>query len=205
MNSKAVDVLFSETKKIFDQNADLVVKISRIEKEKYQLQEKTKEFEQVNHTLQLENKALRQELEYEKNESNKNLAQVYRLQQKIDEIKRMEGEEFYKIKRDEIKVRKDLNDFKLRFQRSQEALNKFREKEDEINELKEYFHSKKLAEEEVTIKKQLQLEREKHSLIGLFRHKDKRPILCLIDYLEMHELNLIAMLSKSHRRTLYNE
>lgn len=66
IDSKAIDVLFNETKKIFDQNAQLVDKISLIEREKYRIQEQMKDYEQQNHTLILENKALKQELEYEK-------------------------------------------------------------------------------------------------------------------------------------------
>lgn len=66
IDSKAIDVLFNETKKIFDQNAQLVDKISLIEREKYRIQEQMKDYEQQNHTLTLENKALKQELEYEK-------------------------------------------------------------------------------------------------------------------------------------------
>ena len=46
VGSEAVDVLFNETKKIFNQNADLVEKISEIEQEKYKLQEEMKECEQ---------------------------------------------------------------------------------------------------------------------------------------------------------------
>lgn len=52
--------------KIFEQNAQLIEKISLIEREKYRIQEQMKEYEQQNHTLTLENKALKQELEYEK-------------------------------------------------------------------------------------------------------------------------------------------
>lgn len=43
VGSEAVDVLFNETKKIFNQNADLVERISEIEQEKYKLQEEMKE------------------------------------------------------------------------------------------------------------------------------------------------------------------
>ena len=46
VGSEAVDVLFNETKKIFNQNADLVEKISEIEQEKYKLHEEMKECEQ---------------------------------------------------------------------------------------------------------------------------------------------------------------
>lgn len=180
----------------------MVDKISSIEKEKYKTQEQMKEFEQLNHTLQLENKSLKQELEYQKTESDQNLAQVYRLQQKIDEIKRMENEEFYKIKRDEIKLRKELDELRLKYKRSQDALGKFKEKEDEINDLKAYFHDKKQKEEDAEIQKQLKYEKEKLSLIGLCRLKDKQPILCLVDFLTVHELNQIAMLNKSYRNTL---
>lgn len=111
------------------------------------------------------------------NESNKNLAQVYRLQQKIEEIKRMENEEFYKIKRDEIKFKKELGDLRLKFKRSEDTLTKLRQKEEDINELRAYFQDKKQKEEDEEIKRQLQFAKEKHSLLGLIRHKDKRPIL----------------------------
>lgn len=177
IGSQAIDVLFSETKKIFDQNANLVGKISEIEQEKYKIHEKMKELEQSNQTLGMENDSLKQMLEYENNESNRNLAQVHRLEQRLDEFKRMNNEEFYKVKRDEIKTKKLLDEVKLNFQRSQDVIEKFKQKEDEINEHLEYFRAKKQKEEDSLIKAQLQYEKEKHSLLGIFQNKDKRPVL----------------------------
>jgi hypothetical protein len=163
-----------------------------------------KEFEQMNHTLTLENDGLKKDLERAHIESNNNLSQVYKTRQRLEEIKRMQNEEFYKVKRDEIELKKSLDDLKLKFKRSQDEVNKFKQKEDEISELREYFQEKKQKEEDEKIKIQLKHEREKKSLIGLMRLRDKGPILCLIDYLEMHEINQIAMLNKSYRNTMCN-
>lgn len=170
--------------------------ISLIFREKYRLHEQMKEFEQLNHTLTLENEGLKNELERAHIEWNNNLSQVYKTRQRLEEIKRMQNEEFYKIKRDEIELKKSLDDLKLKFKRSQDEVNKYRQKEDEINELREYFLEKKQKEEDELIKTQLRNEKEKNSLIGLMRLRDKTPILCLIDFLEMHEINQIGNFSE---------
>jgi len=173
--------------------------------EKYKLHEQTKEFEQLNHTLKMENEGLKQELEYANSESNKHLFQVYRLQQRIDEIKRAENEEFYKIKLDEVKLKKSLDELKLKLQRSQDEVSKYEQKEDEVEDMKQYFSEKKQKEEDERVYKLLKFEKEKHSILGIMRLKDKQPILCLIDYLEMHEINKLAMLNKAYRNTMCNE
>ena len=202
VGSQAIEVLFNETSKIFNQNADLIEKISNTEQEMYKLRERMKGQEHNNNTLIMENDSLKQQLEYENNESNKHLRQVHRLQQKLDEFKRMQNEEFYKVKRDELKIRKKFDDIKLKYQRSQEALNKFQQKEDDILELQEYFEDKKKIEETERINTQLQYEKDKFSLLGLLRHKDKRPILCLLEYLELPDLNKLSMLNKNYNSVL---
>jgi len=135
-------------------------------------------------------------------ESNKNLSQVYRLQQKVEEIKRMENEEFDKIRHDEVKLRKELDEYRLKFRRASDELAKLKQKEEEIVELRTYFSERKHKEEEESIKLQLKHEREKLSLLGLIRHRNKQPILCVISYLELQDLNIIAMLNKSYRNAL---
>ena len=111
------------------------------------------------------------------NEANKQLSQVHRLEQKLDEFKRMQNEEFYKVKRDEVKVRKQLDDIKLKYQRAEDSLNKLYHKEEEINELRDYFQEQKDEENRKRIEEQLQYEKDKHSLLGLIRHKNKTAIL----------------------------
>ena len=110
-------------------------------------------------------------------DSSTSLSQVYRLQNKIEEIKRMESDEFYKVKRDEIRIRKDLEEMKLKYRRSNDELTKLKQKEEELNELKAYFQNKREQEEQELVKKQLLIENQKFSLLGLLRHKDKKPIL----------------------------
>jgi len=133
-----------------------------------------------------------------------NLCQVHRLQQKLDEFKRMNNEEFYKVKRDEVRIRKQLDEVKLRYQRSQDALDKLRQKEDEVNEMQEYFQELKDEEDQKRIQQQLQFEKEKHSLLGLIKNKDKEPILCLLGYLELPEVNKLSLLSKSYHSALWH-
>lgn len=177
MDSQALDILFDETKKVFDRNTELIERITIIEREKLQLQEIFQEVESQLHSATAENAALKRELDYEKGESSIHLSQVYRLQNKIDEIKRMGNDEFIKVKRDEIRIRRDLEDMKLKYKRSNDELTKLKQKEEEVNELKEYFHHKKQTEENESVKKQLQFEKEKLSLLGLLRYKSKHPIM----------------------------
>ena len=139
------------------------------------------------------------------NESNKHLSHIMRLQTKIEEVKRMENEEFVKIRRDEFKFKKELDEIKLKLKRTQDELTKLKLKEEEINSLRDYFAEKKQLEENEVVKKQLQYEKEKLSLLGLIRSKDKNPILKLVEYLEMHEINKIASLNKTYRSTLWND
>jgi hypothetical protein len=47
----------------------------------------------------------------------------------------MQNESFYKVKRDEIELKKSLDDLKLKFKRSQDEVNKFKQKEDELANL----------------------------------------------------------------------
>lgn len=205
VGSQIIEDLFSETKEIFHRNTELIDKISICEREKYNLIEQVKEADLNNHNLVFENKSLKQELEYEKNESSKHLSHILRLQNKIEEVKRMENEEFIKIRRDELKYKKELDEIKLKLKRTQDELTKLKLKEDEINSLREYFAEKKQNEENEIVKKQLQFEKDKLSLLGLIRNKDKKPILKVVEYLEMHEVNQIAMLSKNYRNTMNNE
>ena len=138
-------------------------------------------------------------------DSSTSLSQVYRLQNKIEEIKRMESDEFYKVKRDEIRIRKDLEEMKLKYRRSNDELTKLKQKEEELNELTAYFQNKREQEEQELVKKQLLIENQKFSLLGLLRHKDKRPILWLTSFLELPELNAVSMLNKEYRNVLCNE
>lgn len=156
-------------------------------------------------SLEAENKALKKEMEYEKNESYNTLSQVYRLQTKIEEIKRMENEEYDKVIRDEVKLKKELDEVKLKFKRSSDELSKVKSKQEEIENLRSYFMNKKQSEEQESVQQQLKYESEKLSLLGLIRHKNKKPLLLIMSYLNLPELNKVSMLNKSYRRSLCND
>ena len=66
VNSEAIDILYTETKHIFDKNIELLDRINIIESEKLKLQEELKETQSKNKFLEAENKALKRELDDEK-------------------------------------------------------------------------------------------------------------------------------------------
>jgi hypothetical protein len=55
----------------------------------------------------------------------------------------MNNEEFYKVKRDKVKTKTLFDEVKLNFQRSQDVIEKFKQKGDEINQHLKYFRAKK--------------------------------------------------------------
>lgn len=114
----------------------------------------------------------------------------------------MENMEKDKWRYDLERSKKAKDELTLKLQRVENQLNKLMETESEVEKLKTYYSNLHRTEQARDNKLKEIEEKDQRELLGLLKHKNKKPSLFLIEYLDLEDLITISSLNKNYRGAL---